>query len=64
MGSCNESKTIIMVERLGNILAESVACTTGRYSPAAPVVGVGPEQIAHWAFVGHFLYTIERPNVI
>lgn len=64
MGSCNESKTIVMVERLGNILAESVTCTTRGYAPATSVIGVGPEQVAHGTFVWYFLYAVERPNII
>jgi hypothetical protein len=64
MGSCNESKTIVMVERLGNVLAESVACATRRYSPAAPVVWVGPKKVTHGTLMRNFLYTVERSNVI
>jgi hypothetical protein len=64
MGSCDERKTIVMVERLGNILAEGVASATRGYAPAAPVIRVRPEQITHGSLVRHFLYAVECPNVI
>jgi hypothetical protein len=64
MGSCNEGKTIVMVERLGDILTKGVARTSRRYAPATPVIWVGPKQITHWALMGHLLYAVERPNVI
>jgi hypothetical protein len=64
MGSCNEGKTIVMVERLGNVLAKSVTCATRRYSPAAPVIWVGPKKVTHGTLMRNFLYTVERSNVI
>jgi hypothetical protein len=64
MGSCNEGKTIVMVERLGDILAKSVARTTRGYAPATPVIWVGPKQVTHWALMRHLLYAVERSNVI
>ena len=36
-----------MVECFGDVLTEGVASTTGGDAPAAPVVRVGPEQVAH-----------------
>lgn len=53
-----------MVESLGNVLAECVAGTTGRYTPTAPVIWVRPQQIAHGSFVRNFLNSVESPNVV
>lgn len=64
MGSRNERESVVVVERLRNILAESVTCTTRGYSPAASVVGVRPQQVAHWALVWHFLDAVKRSDVI
>jgi hypothetical protein len=64
MGSRHQSQTVVVVERLGDVLAERVTGTTGRYSPATPVIGVRPEKVAHGPFVGHFLNAVKRPNVI
>ena len=36
-----------MVECLGDVLTEGVSRTPGGDAPAAPVVRVGPEQVAH-----------------
>lgn len=35
-------------------MSECVTSATRRDAPAGSVVGVRPEQVAHWAFVGHF----------
>lgn len=64
MSPCNERQTVVVIESLRNILAERIAGTTGRYPPAAAVIGVGPEQIAHGSFVGNFLYAVQSTNVV
>ena len=64
MGSGNQSKAIVMIESLADVLAEGVAGTSGTYSPTASVVGVTPQQIAHGTLVGHLLDSVERTNVI
>ena len=53
-----------MVESLRDILPKGVTSTTRRYSPTASVIGVRPEQIAHGALMGHFLYPIKGSDVI
>ena len=40
------------------------ATIPGRDTPSAAIVGVGPEEIAHWPLVGHFLEAIESPDVV
>lgn len=64
MGARNERETVVVVERLRDVLAERVSGTSGRNSPAAPVVGVGPEQVAHGTLVRHLLYPVQRANVV
>lgn len=44
-----------VVELFGDVLAEGVAGASRVHPPPCAVVGVGPEEIAHWALVGHFL---------
>ena len=53
-----------MVEGLGDVLAEGVSCASGRDAPAPAVVGVGPEQVAHGALVGHLLKAVQRTDVV
>lgn len=53
-----------MVKCFRNVLSKGVAGTTRRDAPAAPIVGVGPEQVTHRALVGHLLKTIQGPDVI
>jgi len=64
MSTCNKRETVVMVERLRDVLAEGVASTTGRDSPAAAVIGVGPEQVTHGTLVGHLLDSVERSDVV
>jgi hypothetical protein len=53
-----------MIERLRNVLPESVPSTTGRYSPATPVIWIRPQEIAHGPFVGNLLYPIKGSNIV
>eukprot|EP01136_Pigoraptor_vietnamica_P039277 Opistho-1_new@9865 len=64
VGARHECKAVIVVERLRNVLAERVAGAARRNAPAAPVVGIGPEKVAHGTLVGDLLDAIKRPNVV
>lgn len=64
MGTCHQSQAIVVVEGFGNVLSERVSSTTGRDSPSTSVIGITPEQITHGTFVGNFLNTIKRPDVV
>lgn len=48
----------------GDVLAEGVAGTAGRDTPAAAVVGIGPEEVAHGAFVGDFDYAVDSFDLV
>lgn len=60
----NQREAVVVVERLRNILAERVTCATRGNAPAAAVVWVGPEQVAHGAFVGHLLHARKFHDVV
>lgn len=64
MGSCDKCESIIVVERLGNILPESVTGTTGADAPTASVIGVGPQQVAHGSLMGYLLDSVESSDVV
>ena len=64
MGSGNQSKAIVMVESLADVLAEGVTSTSGTDSPTASVIGITPKQIAHGSLVGHLLDSVERTDVV
>lgn len=53
-----------MVESLGDVLPECVACTTRRDAPATPIVWVRPQEVAHWALVRNLLNAVERSDVV
>ena len=49
--SRHERQPICVVKCLGNILTKCVARPTWRDPPAAPIIWIRPEQVAHWPFV-------------
>mmetsp|Transcript_99434 Transcript_99434/g.256998 ORF Transcript_99434/g.256998 Transcript_99434/m.256998 type:complete len:343 (+) Transcript_99434:194-1222(+) len=60
----DQLQAIRVVELFRDVLAEGVACAARRDAPAAAVVGVGPEQVAHGPLVGHFLDSVELADVV
>ena len=60
----NEIKPILSIKLFRNVLTKGVASSAGGNPPARPVVGIGPEQIAHWALVGNLLDSIDSPNIV
>jgi hypothetical protein len=64
MRSRHKSESIIMVERFGYVLPECVSCTTRRDAPSTTVVWVGPKQITHRSFMGHFLHSVDGADVV
>ena len=64
VGPGDELQVVRVVELLRDVLAEGVAGSSRRNSPAAPVVGVGPKQVAHGPLVRHFLHSGERLDLV
>lgn len=61
---CHQRQSVVMIERLRNILPEGVPSASGRYSPATPVIWIRPQEIAHGPFVRNLLYPIEGSDVV
>lgn len=61
---CHQSQAIVVIECLRNILPECVSSTTGRDTPAASVVGVTPQKVAHGTLVRDLLNPIQRADVV
>lgn len=59
MRSADEAEVVLVIEALDNIGAEQEACTAGRQAPAVDFIRVGPEEIAHCAFVWDFLFAVQ-----
>lgn len=62
--SRHERQAIVVVKGLADVLPERVARSTRGDPPAAPVVGIGPEEVAHGALVRHLLDPVERADVV
>jgi hypothetical protein len=60
----DEVQAVDVRELLGDVLAKGVAGPTRRYAPAASVVGVGPNQVAHGSLVGYLLDAVEVPGMV
>ena len=57
-------QAVLVVELLGYVLPKGEAGPAGADAPPGPVVGVGPEQVAHGPLVGDLLHPIELPHVV
>lgn len=64
MSSSNHLQIICVVELLSNVLPEGVASAPRVHPPSRTIIGVRPEEVAHWAFVGDFLEPFEGPDVV
>jgi hypothetical protein len=60
----NESKPVVVIERLRDVLSKRVPRTTGRYAPTTAVVRVRPEEVAHRSLVRHFLNAVDGADVV
>lgn len=64
MGSGDQCQTVVVVESLTDVLAESVTSTSGTDSPTASVIRITPKQIAHGSLMGYLLDSVERADVV
>ena len=55
MGARDEHEAVVVVELLANVHAKRVPRAARRDSPAAPVVWIRPQQVAHRALVRDLL---------
>lgn len=45
-------------------MSEGITGTSRRDSPAAAIVGVGPQKVAHGSLMGNFLDTVQGSDVV
>ena len=64
VGARDEREAVVVVEGLGDVLAEGVARAAGRDAPATAIVRIGPEEVAHGALVRHLLDAVEGADVV
>lgn len=64
MSTGDPGQVIRVIELFWNILTEAVSSTSGWDTPAASIIGVRPEQVAHGTFLGHLLNSIELSDLI
>ncbi len=64
MSSGYQLKAISMVKLLGDVLAERVAGTSGRDTPATSVIRVGPKQVADRSLVRNLLNSVELSDLV
>ena len=64
MRACNEREVVLPIEVADDVGAEEEARTTRRQAPAFDLIRVGPEQVAHGAFVGDFLLAVDEADFV
>ena len=64
MRAGDEGEVVAVVEMLDNVGAEEKASAPRRESPAVDLVGVGPEEVAHCAFVRDFLLAVDESDFV
>ena len=64
MCSGDEAQIVLVVEVFNYVGAEEETSTAGGEAPAVNVVWIGPEKIAHGAFVGHFLLAVDESDFV
>jgi hypothetical protein len=64
MRPSNERQIVVVVEALYNVLTKEEPGAARGQAPAVDFVGVGPKEIAHGAFVGDFLFSVEESNLV
>mmetsp|Transcript_3210 Transcript_3210/g.13928 ORF Transcript_3210/g.13928 Transcript_3210/m.13928 type:complete len:312 (+) Transcript_3210:1674-2609(+) len=62
--SGDQVQAVAVVELLRDVLTERVPRASRGDAPAAPVVGVGPQQVAHRAVVRYLLLPVDRPYLV
>ena len=60
----NQGQSIRVIELLGNVLSKRVAGPSGTDPPPAPVIRIGPQQIAHRSLMRDLLDPIQLPDLV
>ena len=64
MGTGDSCQVVGVVKLLRNILAETVSSSSWRNTPAASIIRVRPQQVAHGTFLWHLLNSVELSNLV
>ena len=64
MCAADQREIVLPVEMGHDVRAEEEAGSSGREAPALDLVRVGPEEVAHGAFVGDFLFAVEEADLV
>lgn len=64
MRSRYEREVVLVVEALDNVGTEEKSGASRRESPTVYLIGIGPQQVAHGAFMRHLLLAVEQPDLV
>ena len=64
MRAADEGEVVLVVEALDYIRSEEESCAAGGQAPAVDFVRVRPEEVAHGAFVGDFLFAVQEADFV
>ena len=64
MGPANEWYVICSIELLYGVLPEKVSGSSGTNQPSLYFIWIWPHEVTHGSYVGDFLFSIQRPDII
>ena len=64
VGAGHEGQVVFVVKLLDNVAAKQESRAARAQTPTFNLVRVGPQQIAHGAFVWHFLFSVDQPDFV
>ena len=64
MRARNQTKVVLVIEALDDIRAKQEPGSSRRQAPAVNLVWIGPQKVAHGAFVGHFLLAVQQADFV
>lgn len=64
MGSSDHLEVVGVVELFGDVLAESVACTSRIHAPSRAIVRIRPNEVTYRPIMWYLLEPLESPNVV
>ena len=64
MSPRDQGEVVVVVEVSDDVGSKEKSGSAGGETPAFDLVGVGPEEVAHGAFVGDFLFAVDEADFV
>ncbi len=64
MRSCHQCQTIVVIERLADVLTKGISRTSRTDTPSTPIIRITPQQVTHRPFMWHLLNPVQTPDIV